>query len=212
MSASECDADVWFHFDSSANPLIETSTSDQAFIADHETGLDVHTFARNGRWRREEGWVSHCYSQKEPARVYAFSARLGSGTVTSFLMPWKAGVRWQVREIESVGGHAFEIANDNWLDIVMIRTGERVETARLASNFEWTWVRFSRVPGSSPKEVVLINGQTLQIEGREVLKTRRRAGYVSALCDNHQLWIDSDESEFETAFSPEPSNPSRTPN
>ena len=82
--------DLWFHFDPAADPLIEAATEQDAFIAENtgETGLDVRAFAENARWRREDGWVSHCYAQKDPARVYVLSALLGDArSVVSLLLP-----------------------------------------------------------------------------------------------------------------------------
>jgi len=174
--------DLRFHFDSGTDPLIEAGAGQDAFVAElsNETGLDIHTFAKNGHWRREEGSVSHCYSLREPSRIYVYSATLKSGNIISFLLPQTAGFRRQVREIEAVGGLAFEVTNDNCLDIVMIRTSARVETARLASDFEWSWVRFSGQEDGILLEMLLLGGTTLAVEGQQILKTNERIDYFLA--------------------------------
>ena len=62
----------------------------------------------------------------------------------------------------------------------MIRDGQRVETARMASDFEWTWARFSGAGASVPEELVLIGGQTLELEAHEILRSRRRLSHLAA--------------------------------
>jgi hypothetical protein len=96
QSASEQVVDLWFHFDPEANPLIEATGEQPAFIAESsgETGLDVYAFAKNSRWRREDGWVSHCYGQKDLSRVYAFSTLLGGArNGITIMLPRSVGFR-----------------------------------------------------------------------------------------------------------------------
>ncbi|MGH9872019.1 MAG: alginate lyase family protein [Pyrinomonadaceae bacterium] len=198
-SEGEHDFDLWFHFDPGCAPLIETA-GDDAFIAEAtgDEGLNINAFSENGRWRREDGWASHAYGQKEASRVYVFSGRLGGArNAVSLLVPRSTRSRWQVSEIEAIGGQAFQIANEIWLDIVMIRTGERIETARLASDFEWTWARFSRADTSVPEQLVLINGRTLQLEGRQLLGAAQQIEYLVACNVEGQFQIDSDKRIFE---------------
>jgi len=195
-SAGEHSVDLWLHFDSAADPLIEVAAGQEAFIAEsaEETGLDVCAFAPTGRWRREDGWVSHCYSQRESARIYVFSALLGGyRNAVNFLLPRTPGSRWRVREIEAVGGQAFEVTNDNWVDIVMIRTGERIETARMESDFEWTWARFNEDSRELPIELVLSGGQNLAVEGREILEADRHIKYLAARRLGEEFLVESDQ-------------------
>jgi hypothetical protein len=76
-STGKHNADLWFHFDAGANPLIEASDGAEIVLAEagEQRGLDIAVFGDTGRWRREEGWVSHCYASREPARVYAYSRK-----------------------------------------------------------------------------------------------------------------------------------------
>jgi hypothetical protein len=188
-------ADVWFHFDDSANPLIEASDSHASFVSarNGDAGLDIHSFGK-GQWRREEAWVSHCYAQRDTARAYAFSACLeGDGEIVTFLIPQPLGRNCRLREIEALGGRAFEVAHDNGLDIVMIRTAERVETSRLASDFEWSWIRFSSDGAPLPAEFVLLNGQTLELEGRKILKSARLFNYLAASRQGDQFRVETDD-------------------
>ena len=178
--------------------MIEVAAGQDAFIAENtgEAGLDVRAFAENARWRREDGWVSHCYAQREPARVYVLSALLGDARNTvSLLLPRTAQARWSVNEIEAIGGQAFEVANEKWLDIVMIRTGARIETARFASDFEWTWARFTRDNPSIPEELVLIGGKTLQFQDHQVLQAGQSISYLAARRVDGQFQVDTDKGD-----------------
>ena len=202
-SKSEHRADVWFHFEPSANPLIQTSDSQVSFAGEREgdAGLDVYCFG-NGQWRRKEAWVSHCYAERAAARAYAFSTRImGNDEIVTFLLPQQLGKNWQVTEIEALGGRAFEVAHENGLDIVMIRTAERVETARLASNFEWTWVRFSRDSSKLPEEFVILSGQDLELEGRKILRSARFINYLTASRQGDQFRVESDEGVLDLSLS-----------
>ena len=118
--ANEHRGDVWFHFDSSANPLLDGTA-----VRDEASGFAVRCFG-NGRWIEENASVSHCYGQREPAKAYAFSARFRNGDeVFSFLLPQNA----QVTETEAPDGRAFIVDGGKTQDLVMIRGDE------------WRWVR-----------------------------------------------------------------------
>ena len=200
-SVAERNVDLWFHFDPTSDPLIEAATKQNAFIAEAtgSIGLDLHAFAQSARWRREDGWASHCYAEKDPARVYVLSALLGDAcSVVSLMLPRAGQTRWRVSEIEAIGGQAFEVVNENWLDIVMIRERERIETARLASDFEWTWARFSRDNPSVPEELVLIGGKTLQFQHHQVLQARQPINYLAARRVDGQFQVDTDDGDFDS--------------
>jgi Heparinase II/III-like protein len=196
--ASEHLADVWFHFAASARPMLEATTPEISFITERENnaGLDIYCFG-DGQWRRKEAWVSQCYGQKELARAYAFSALLsGNGEIVTFFLPQQLERRFQVREIEAIGGRAFELAHDNGLDVVMIRTGKRVETARLASDFEWTWTRF-RQDVVLPLEFVLLSGTSLEFEGRKILQSGRLINYLAGSRQGDEFRVESDDSALD---------------
>ena len=126
------------------------------------------------------------------------SALLGDArSVVSLLLPRAGQSRWRVREIEAIGGRAFEVTNENWLDIVMIRDRDRIETARLASDFEWTWVRFSRDSPSIPEELVLIGGRNLQFQNHQVVQGRQPMNYLVARRVDGQFQVDTDDGGFD---------------
>ena len=142
-------ADLWFHFDPAVNPLIEVTGEQQTMVSATAAnqGLDIYVFGEKGSWRRDDAWISPCYGNKLRAPVSAFSSIVKEdGELVSFLLP-KLGVdgsKYVVREIEAIGGKAFEVNHSRGLDIVLIRDEKCgiVETARMTSDFEWTWVRF----------------------------------------------------------------------
>jgi hypothetical protein len=190
-------ADVSFHFDQDAKPLIDTSEN-RPFITenDNEESADVFAFGRDGRWRREDGWVSHCYGEKAPGRVYTFSVQTGGfEEIVTFLMPCSAGAtKRSVGQIEAIGGKAFEVTHQGGSDVVMIRDAQaarQVEMKRLASDFAWTWVRFSGEEKTLPIEIVLLDGTTLEFEGRQVLKSDDRLEYLRATRVGDQFRVET---------------------
>jgi len=201
MSGGERQVDLWFHFDPEANPLIEVLDTDVTLVSSvfGTEGLDIEVFAGNGRWRREDGWVSHCYGQKRAARVYAFTATAtGDMEFLTFLLPQPAqpGIKYVAREIEAIGGIAFEITHENGLDVVMIREGGRVETKRLSSDFEWSWARFSNAEdGSTLQELVLLGGQNFRIDGDQIINLSERRPWMHARYSGSQFSVESPESD-----------------
>ena len=80
-SPTEHTADIYFHFDSTTNPYLKDGV-----IHEPESGLTIRGLG-NGHWIEENQWVSHCYGQKEPGKVFRFSAVLKPGeSVYTFLL------------------------------------------------------------------------------------------------------------------------------
>lgn len=81
-SPTEHTADINFHFNSDAKPCLKDGV-----IHEPESGLTIR-ITGNGRWSEENEWVSHCYGQKEPAKVFRFTAVLkpGESVDTSLLL------------------------------------------------------------------------------------------------------------------------------
>lgn len=128
--------DVWFHFDSSAQPFVNGA------VRDNESGFSVWCFGNDGHWIEENGWVSHCYGQKKPVKAYAFSVVFKDGDdVFSFLLPRKPDIEWRVKEIDAPDGRLFVVDGGKNRDLVMIRDNPP----------EWVWVRFC---GDDVSEVV----------------------------------------------------------
>jgi Heparinase II/III-like protein/Heparinase II/III N-terminus len=117
-SLNEHRAEVRFHFDSSASASMP---------------LDIKCFG-DGRWIEEDGWISHCYGEKQRGKTLVFTTTLkGNQEIISFLLPQQTGIDRDVVEIEEPGGRAFAIYGGKTTDLVIIRSGER---------FEWLWIRF----------------------------------------------------------------------
>jgi hypothetical protein len=210
-SSGEHRVELWFHFDGEATPRIETSEGEVQTVAEsgNKAGVRITTFANSGSWRREEASVSHCYGERTAAPVYVFSAISQScKELITLMLPQRCAQssKATVREIEAIGGRAFEIIDEHKADIVMTRSfngnhaGHRVETARLASDFEWTWVRFSGESATVPDELVVIGGQTLELEGREILKSGRRINYLVAGRVGDQFRVETDDGVLDLAL------------
>jgi hypothetical protein len=165
-------------------------------------GLEISSFGQNANWRREEQSVSHCYGERGSAPVYVFSTTplttIGSGDLMTFLLPLASGESARsVCEVEAIGGRAFELLGESSYDVILIRAGGqiggKVETARMASDFEWTWARFGHESATVPDELILLGGQRLELEGKEALHARRRIDYLVASRVGEQFHIETDQ-------------------
>ncbi len=204
FSYGDQDVKLWFHFDSGVGPLIGKDNEVQVTTENgHTTRLSLHTFGPGGHWTEEQGWVSSCYGERREAPTFAFSLLAkGSEELVTFMIPQATGAqpRPSVRLVEAIDGRAFEIAVGDKHDVLMIRgePGGKVETARLASDFELSWVRFASERAKTPEEMVLIGGRTLELEGREVLSSGRRIDYLSVSNLGDQVRLETQEQVFNT--------------
>ena len=102
---------------------------DIRFNTDPNANLDLQCFG-NGQLVEEEGWVSHCYGQKERAKTLTFAATLSGGeSVYSFLFP--SGGEWKVERIQAENGDGFEVFHGNTRDLVIIQSGKWTVNTRL---------------------------------------------------------------------------------
>lgn len=203
-SSGKHSAELWFHFDSDATPLIEALDGSTLALCEHngKAGVKIFAFADHGQWRKEDGWVSHCYGDKERARLHVFSATIESDAeIVTFIFP-QAEVNmtkaW-VREVEAIGGKAFEVRHDDGVDIVMVRTEQsgRVEMERLASDFAWTWARFPNRQDKTPSELVLLAGTTVELEGKQILKWNRPVDYLVIKRLSEAFRVESNQAVFD---------------
>lgn len=177
---------AWFHPGSQVAPLLGKDNTVRVISENgRSVVLQMAAFAKNGEWGKERGWVSECYGEKREAPVFAFTVLAkGSEELVTFLLPEVAGAidKPKVREIEALNGRAFEIAVEGRHDILMLRdlSAGCIETARLASDFDITWARLDRESSRTPDELILINGHTLEFEGRALLRSTKRISYLAA--------------------------------
>ncbi|HEV2765148.1 MAG TPA: alginate lyase family protein, partial [Pyrinomonadaceae bacterium] len=181
--------ELYFHFPPDAAPRVEGDEHDGGRAAprvserpDNSAGLDLYTFG-GGAWREERGFVSRCYGSREPAPVLVYEAHAeGPQEFFTFLLPRAVenfdAEATRAREIEAAGGRAFELRGPRSLDLLLASDGRRTaETSRLSSDFELTWARFSQ-DGTALKELVLIGGRRLALDGRALVDARERLSYA----------------------------------
>jgi hypothetical protein len=189
-------ADLLFHFTPDVT-LESASKSELEILMEGETVLSVSVFDSTGAWKRETGWVSYCYGSKEEAPLASFSTEVvGDTNIVSFLLPQNRALQAKltVREVEAINGRGFEVSHEGGFDVVMIATapGREVETERLASNFAWTWARFSNREDSMPTDLILLDGAVLKLEGREMLKSSTRLSYLVAQRIGEEFSVETD--------------------
>lgn len=167
--------DQWFHFDSAVSPDL----------------LQIASFAENGAWKTEEGWISHSYAERASAPVRVFSAAAdGDFEITTFLLP-RAGEEARIRQLEVTGGRGFEVAKDGKQDVLIVRDrGARLaQMASVVSDFDCAWLRFTKgfAKGSAaPDEMVLLGGSKLELEGEKIVESTKRV---------ESSWLRKDEAQ-----------------
>jgi hypothetical protein len=186
------------------------------------SGLDLYAFASgsniSGAWREHKKLISTAYGAALPAPACTFAFSGGAAEVCTLLIPRAASkgttAQYSAREIEAVGGRAFElkgaastatgaVAEVATRDFVLVRAdGARmVETARVASDFEWAWLRFHDGE-AEPRELIASGGGSLRLDGREILRAQARFNYVVARRAGDELTFETDAGEdFFLAFS-----------
>jgi Heparinase II/III-like protein/Heparinase II/III N-terminus len=197
----------WFHFDSPVAPLHGKDNHVRVISENGDSvALQVSAFAEHGEWIRERGWVSHCYGGREEAPVFAFSVLAnGSKELVTFLLPEIVGAnsKTPVREIEALDGRAFEVNYNGKHDVLMLRdmsvnpVRDWVETVRLASDFNVTWVRFDNEGSHTPEELILIDGHGLEFEGRTLLRSTKKINFLIVRRVDDRFRVETDEGLLE---------------
>ncbi len=200
---------LWFHFDSEVAPLRDKEHTIRVIRENgHGAGLQVTTFGERGEWLRETGWVSHCYGSREESPLWVFGAESnGPVELITVMVPERLGSTFRpfVREIEALNGRAFEINTEDKHDVLLLRRGwglenGQVETPRFGSDFDVAWVRFANERARSPEELVLIGGETVELDGRILLKSTRTIDYLVASSLGDRFRVETNEGELEISL------------
>jgi hypothetical protein len=193
--------ELWFHADPSLNLSFRSVDGEiaAATLGEGTSRFEVAVFG-DGCWRKEPGWVSHCYGEKQPAQVgvYAAAAK-GDKQLLTFMLPQGETVSrgCSLCEMEVNGGNVFQITHNRRWDVVMIgdRSNENlIESGRLTSDGEWTWVRFSgSEEHSALEELILLGGRTLRLDGKTLLDRATKVDYLIARRINGGLVVETPE-------------------
>ncbi|MGH9932736.1 MAG: heparinase II/III family protein [Pyrinomonadaceae bacterium] len=189
-----------FHFVPHTNPDVSKPTEARdgvpplLVLRGERAGLQIAVFGRDtgnlGCWSREDAAVSQCYGSSEPAPVWTFSAKSSANSgaaeeLITFLLPNPGGnvAKFQVKEVEAIGGRAFEITYLEHCDLIVLRDprSQRVETVRLVSDFNLSWARFHRgeVEGEL-LELLVMDGQCVELDRKAILRSAKHVKYLVA--------------------------------
>lgn len=201
------DIKAHYHFDSSAGPLHSNGNNIRVFSENgHRLVLQIAAFAPSqGQWSEEKGWVSHCYGKRKEAPAFAFSVvAKDSVELVTFLLPEVAvNAKPIAREIEALQGQAFEVNFDGMHDVVMMRDKTSgpargwVQTVRFASDFSIAWARFRDGDARIPEELILIDGYSLDFEGRTLLRSTKRIPYLAAIRQGDRFKVETEDGVLE---------------
>jgi glycosyltransferase involved in cell wall biosynthesis len=160
-------------------------------------------------WRREEGWLSNCYGNREVAPVWSFSCDFSgkqdeSEEVVTLLVPSSVGksANWVVKEVEAIGGRAFQILNDDYCDLVLLRNQQsaRVETVRMTSDCNLSWARFSVHGNQKLAELLVIDGRRIDLDGKKILSSQQRIGHLVASRIGERFRVETSEGLMDLDF------------
>jgi len=190
--------ELHFHFPAQSAPVYETQdgTTRMREVKSGGSGLDLLSFARGGAWRTDDTLISTCYGSSVVAPVCTFSFAGDAEEVITLLVPHAAGMtQLSGREVEAVGGRAFELTDGVTRDYLLIRArnAPTVETARLISDFSWTWARFH--DNIELQELIAIDGHALHIDNVEAVRSPARVNYITARGAGAQLKVETDAGE-----------------
>lgn len=188
-----------FHFASDAAPAIADRTVVRESGVDAQ-GLELFAFGA-GSWRKQEGWVSRCYGARASAPVCIFESE-GDGPQDfyTFMRPRGAGEpAAHARELEATNGRAFELVSPAARDMLLISDGPMARAAEVSSDFDWAWLRFAS-DSRKPRELVLLGGRVLELDGRKVFESGERISYAALRWTDDELRVEADGGgEFQVA-------------
>lgn len=173
--------------------------------ADSGTGSTFLATFGDGNWRREDGWVSHCYGSRTAAPVWTYSeVSKGNTDLVTFMVP-ECEVRINaptVRQIEAIGGKGYEIRKGDHRDLILIKDAgaRRIQTVHLTSDFKWTWARFPLTTTDLPEELLLLDGRTLELNGKEILMSANPINYLVATRLGNKFRLQTRDGSLDFSF------------
>jgi len=205
--------DLRFHFAASSNSrLSHAGEISSVEVLAQRAALRVAVMepaVSGDSWRREEGWLSDCYGNKEVAPVWSFSCDFSgkqgeAEEVVTLLLPSSAGTpaNWAVKEVEAIGGRAFELLNEEYCDLVLLRDEQsaRVETVRMASDCNLSWARFSVHGDQELAELLVIDGRRIDLDGKKILSSPQKIGHLVASRIGARFRVETSEGMMDLDF------------
>jgi hypothetical protein len=110
--------------------------------------------------------------------------------------------KFEVKEVEAIGGRAFEISHADHCDLVMLREvrSPRVETVRMVSDCNLSWARFSRNGDRDLVELLVMDGQRIDLDGKKILSSAQRISYLVASRMGERFQVETSEGLMELDF------------
>ncbi len=171
-----------YHFVDSARPEL---TVEEGFSVIRErpqddAGIEIFISSPNGEWRDETSWVSRAYRQRAAVKAPTLRFRAAGATqIASIIVPRQVhDANLTVRSLAAEEGKAFEVVDGQKRDFVLLGPA-RVSSHQIVSDFQLVWLRFN--VGSEPEEMLLLHGQRLTFEGRELGAYDKAVPFVNGL-------------------------------
>jgi glycosyltransferase involved in cell wall biosynthesis len=206
--------DLRFHFAATSNAKLSSVVNEipSLEVFAQRAGLRIAIMAptvSDDSWRREEGWLSNCYGSRECAPVWSFSCNFSGkkgdpDELVTVLMPTsgRMSANWQVKEVEAIGGRAFQLSNNDFCDLVLLRDEQsaRVETVRMASDCNLSWARFSVHGNQELAELLVMDGRRVDLDGKKILSSQEKISYLVASRTGERFRVETSDGLNELDF------------
>ena len=208
-ASSSHDVDLLFHFAAHLQSHLTAPSryNELALLSANRSDGTSTVFATlgGGAWREEEGWISHCYGSRTAASVWRYSAVLkGNSELVTVIVPGQevCGEPPTVRQVEAIGGKAMEIRTGSHRDLILIKdaSARRIQTVHLVSDFRWTWARFPLTTTELPEELVMLDGRTLELNGKEILTSSRTINQLTSTRSGNKFRLQTSEGSLDFCF------------
>jgi glycosyltransferase involved in cell wall biosynthesis len=196
--------ELLFHFAPGFEPQLTDHDEPYLLATTDERSTALATFG-GGTWRREEGWVSYCYGSRTGVPVWTYSAvSKGNTELVTFMLPRceASGDATTIRQVEAIGGKGFEIRKGERRDLILIKDAgaRRIQTVHLVSDFQWTWARFPLTTTELPEELLLLDGRSLELNGKEILMSGSSINYLVASKLGNKFRLQTSEGSLDFSF------------
>jgi hypothetical protein len=196
-----------FHFANGVNPEIEGLANNTWCVTErtkNQPGMRMFVFGDNGQWQNKESWVSPCYGKKVNAPYLRFlSEGRGTQEFFTFMLPTDEFDELPlIEEVSLEQGRAFVIRFRGYKDVFVYGEGrgKMIESDFFNSDFRFSWARISEGE-RLPDEFVLIDGNHLSIDGRDVVKYPKNLGFTAARRLGNKMNVRTSDSVYSIELS-----------
>jgi hypothetical protein len=152
--------------------------------------LHLRAFGEQIELRCEKGSISRSFGElAEGSRCVIATRGRGVQQLVVLVAP---GPPLHAEAVPTSGGLGIRVEGEDCTDLLLIGDGGPVRAAGVESDFAWTLVRTSK-EGGRIREMTLLEGRRLALEGRDVVASDAEVSYLAAGVSTGEISVDSDQ-------------------